>query len=199
MRDVGVGRVLAASLHQGIADVLPTRLGFYENWLSAEALRDGTIGVAPLSAVLSFLRQEGEAYDQIMTRAGEYAADWTVESMRPLTRSLVSGAPAWMRQRLALRAAARIVRSSFDGSRAVVRIRRGMARVDLRGSIFCGVREPVTQPLCGFYAATFSRMLATFNLPAHPVISGCRATDPALPGCVLSAPLGANADGENRR
>jgi hypothetical protein len=30
---------------------LPTRLAFYENWLHAEGLRDGTIGLAPLYAV----------------------------------------------------------------------------------------------------------------------------------------------------
>src|SRR6266571_3998860 len=61
MREAGIGRVLVASLHQGIADILPTRLAFYENWLSVEGLREGTIGLAPLFAVLSFLRQEGEA------------------------------------------------------------------------------------------------------------------------------------------
>ena len=44
MGDAGIGRVLVASLHQGIADVLPTRLGFYEDWLNAEGLRGGTIG-----------------------------------------------------------------------------------------------------------------------------------------------------------
>ena len=59
MREAGIGRVLVASLHQGIADILPTRLAFYENWLNAEGLREGTIGLAPLYAVLSFLRQEG--------------------------------------------------------------------------------------------------------------------------------------------
>ena len=73
MRDAGIGRVLVASLHQGIADVLPARLGFYESWLHAEGLRDGTIGLAPLYAVLSFLRQEGDAYKNITTSAGEYA------------------------------------------------------------------------------------------------------------------------------
>jgi len=59
MREAGIGRVLVASLHQAISDILPTRLGFYENWLSVEGLREGTIGLAPLYAVLSFLRQEG--------------------------------------------------------------------------------------------------------------------------------------------
>jgi hypothetical protein len=29
MREAGIGRVLVASLHQGIADILPTRLSFY--------------------------------------------------------------------------------------------------------------------------------------------------------------------------
>ena len=62
MREAGIGRVLVASLHQAIADILPTRLAFYENWLNAEGLREGTIGLAPLYAVLSFLRQEGDAY-----------------------------------------------------------------------------------------------------------------------------------------
>src|SRR6185295_701169 len=65
MRDAGIGRVLVASLHQGIADILPTRLSFYENWLSTGGLREGTIGLAPLYAVLSFLRQEGDAYQMI--------------------------------------------------------------------------------------------------------------------------------------
>ena len=61
MSEAGIGRVLVASLHQSIADILPTRLSFYENWLNAEGLREGTIGLAALYAVLSFLRQEGEA------------------------------------------------------------------------------------------------------------------------------------------
>src|ERR1700687_4802415 len=100
MREAGVGRVLVASLHQGIADVLPMRLGFYENWLNAAGLREGTIGLAPLYAVLSFLRQEGPAYDLITTRAGEYAAEWTVEEMAPLERAFIKAAPVWLRGRL---------------------------------------------------------------------------------------------------
>src|SRR6266853_3041257 len=102
MRDAGIGRVLVASLHQGISDILPMRLAFYENWLHAEGLRDGTIGLAPLYAVLSFLRQEGDAYEKITTCAGEYAAEWTVESMAPFKRALIKAAPAWLRGRLLL-------------------------------------------------------------------------------------------------
>ena len=63
MSEPRIGRVLVASLHQSIADLLPTRLEFYENWLNVSGLREGTIGLAPLSAVLSFLRTEGDAYN----------------------------------------------------------------------------------------------------------------------------------------
>src|SRR5579864_3395365 len=150
MREAGIGRVLVASLHQGIADILPTRLSFYENWLNAEGLRDGTIGLAPLYAVLSFMRQEGSAYGLITTRAGEYAAEWTVESMRPLQRAAIKAMPLWLRRRMLLRLAGRLVHSSYRGSRAVSRLRKGTARVDVRASIFCTVREPVPAPLCGF-------------------------------------------------
>jgi hypothetical protein len=60
MTETGVGRLLVASLHQGIADLLPERLEFYESWLNPSGLRAGRIGLAPMAAVLSFLRQEGE-------------------------------------------------------------------------------------------------------------------------------------------
>ena len=81
MRDAGIGRLLVASLHQGIADRLPDRLEFYENWLNPRGLRDGTIGLAPLHAVLSFLRTEGDDYARVTTTAGEYAAQWAVSEL----------------------------------------------------------------------------------------------------------------------
>ena len=187
MRDAGIGRVLVASLHQGIADILPTRLGFYENWLNAEGLRGGTIGLAPLYAVLSFLRQEGDAYHLIMTRAGEYAADWTVQSMPPLQRSLVKAAPLWLRSRLILRLAKRLVKASYQSSRAISRQRRGVANVDLRASIFCTVRKPVPQPLCGFYAAAFKRLLLLFHVGARTEVIACRGTGEGT--CVVKVAL----------
>jgi bacteriochlorophyll 4-vinyl reductase len=187
MREAGIGRVLVASLHQGIADILPTRLGFYENWLNAEGLREGTIGLAPLYAVLSFLRQEGDAYQMITTRAGEYAAEWTVASMPSFWRSLIKAAPAWMRARVLLMMARRLVRSSYHGSRAIARLKKGTARIDVRASIFCTVREPVPQPLCGFYAAAFTRLMALFNVRARTEVVACRGT--GEPTCVLSVAL----------
>lgn len=187
MREAGIGRVLVASLHQGIADILPTRLGFYENWLNAEGLREGTIGLAPLYAVLSFLRQEGPAYDIITTRAGEYAAEWTVASMAPARRAMIKAAPAWLRSRLLMGLARQLVRETYQGSRAVARVRGDTASVDVRASIFCTVREPVTHPLCGFYAAAFTKLLALFNMGARTEVIACRGTGGAT--CVLQVAL----------
>ena len=187
MSDAGIGRVLVASLHQGIADILPNRLSFYENWLSAEGLRQGTIGLAPLLAVLSFLRQEGDAYQIITTRAGEYAAEWTVESMPPLQRSMLKTTPEWLRRRLVLRLARNIVRSSYSGSRANSRLRRGIASVDVRASIFCSVRERVQHPLCGFYAAAFTRLLTLFDLHGRTEVIACRGTGEVT--CLLKVAL----------
>jgi bacteriochlorophyll 4-vinyl reductase len=176
MREAGIGRVLVASLHQAVADILPTRLDFYENWLNAEGLREGTIGLAPLHAVLSFLRREGDAYGIITTRAGEYAADWTVQSMPPFKRALIRAAPASMRTRLLLRLARRLVRSSYNGSRAIARLRKGTASIDVRASVFCTVREPVRHPLCGFYSAAIAKLLALFDVSAKTDIVTCRGT-----------------------
>jgi bacteriochlorophyll 4-vinyl reductase len=183
MREAGIGRVLVASLHQAIADLLPTRLGFYENWLNAEGLREGTIGLAPLFAVLSFLRQEGDAYRIIMTRAGEYAAEWTVQSMPPMQRGMIKAAPAWLRRRMLLRLARQLVRDTYQGSRAIARVRRATANIDVRASVFCSVREPSPTPLCGFYAAAFTRLLALFDVVANIEVVACRGTGEA--SCVL--------------
>jgi hypothetical protein len=183
MSEAGVGRVLVASLHQAIADILPTRLTFYENWLNAEGLREGTIGLAPLYAVLSFLRQEGDAYDMITTRAGEYAAEWTVQSMAPARRTFIKTAPAWLRARLLVRRGRRLVREAYQGSRAIARFKRGSAKVDVRASVFCTVREPVPHALCGFYAAAFTRLLVTFDIAASTTVVACRGTGGST--CVL--------------
>jgi bacteriochlorophyll 4-vinyl reductase len=187
MREAGIGRVLVASLHQGIADILPTRLTFYENWLNSEGLREGTIGLAPLYAVLSFLRQEGEAYRLITTRAGEYAAEWTVQSMSPTQRTFLRALPVWLRSRMLLRLARRLVHECYTGSRAISRMRHGAASIDLRASVFCSVREPAPHALCGFYAAAFTRLLALFDIGARTEVVACRGT--GEPTCMLKVAL----------
>jgi hypothetical protein len=176
--------VLVASLHQAIADVLPNRLEFYENWLNVAGLREGTIGLGPLSAVLSFLRGEGESYNRITARAGEYAADWTVSSMPAFERRVISALPSMLRARAALRTASALVRATYPGSRAIVRLRRGTASVDLRGSLFCEVREVTDLPLCGFYAAAIARVLHHFSFRAEAQVHECRAASRSK-GCRL--------------
>lgn len=176
MNEAGVGRLLVASLHQGIADLLPTRLEFYEAWLNPAGFRDGRIGLVPMAAVLSFLRQEGEPYHLIAARAGDYTAEWTVAHLPPVRRAVIRAAPPALRLRLAAGVARRMVRSTYAGSRALVRWRKGRASVDIRGSIFCGVRERAEQPLCAFYAAAFKRMMDLFNLDVDVGLARCRAT-----------------------
>ena len=176
MIEAGVGRLLVASLHQGIADLLPTRLEFYESWLNPAGLRDGKIGLAPLAAVLSFLRREGEPYRLIAARAGEYSAEWTVASLPPLQRTMIRASPQALRLRLVMRIARRMVRNAYGGSRAVVRWRDGRGAVDIRGSIFCEVRERTEQPLCEFYASAIRRLMYLFNLDVDVETAQCRAS-----------------------
>lgn len=176
MIETGIGRLLVASLHQGIADLLPTRLEFYEAWLNPAGLRDGKIGLAPLAAVLSFLRQEGEPYKLIAARAGEYAAEWSVVEMPAFTQAVIRAAPPGLRLYLVSRMARSMVKNTYRGSRVIVRWRKGRGAIDLRGSIFCEVRDPVEQPLCEFYAAAIRRLMSLFNLDVEVGTDQCRAT-----------------------
>lgn len=189
MSEPRIGRVLVASLHQAIADVLPTRIEFYENWLNPHGLREGTIGLAPLSAVLSFLRREGEAYAAVTAKAGEYAGDWTVRSLSPVKRKFIAALPVPLRSRAALRAARSLVRDTYPGSRAITRVKRENVSIDLRGSLFCEVREASALPLCGFYAAAITRVLECFSIPATAQMVGCRSSLTQR-GCAMSVTLG---------
>lgn len=196
MSEPGIGRVLVASLHQAIGDVLPQRLVFYENYLTAEGLRGGTIGLAPLLAVLSFLRQEGAVYEPLMARAGVYAAEWTVQALSGVERTMIESSPRWVRARMLLRLAGRLVSDTYPDSRASGRLRRGQAQITVRNSIFCTVREPVADPLCHFYAAAYEKVLALFDMPSTVQVASCRATDRTQPACVLSLVVGSAAEAD---
>ena len=192
MSEPRIGRVLVASLHQSIADLLPTRLEFYENWLNVSGLRDGTIGLAPLSAVLSFLRTEGEAYNLITARAGEYAAAWTVETWRRSSVALFAPCrPACAPARRSEPRAAWCARP-IRGLAAITRVRRGVGSVDLRGSLFCEVRETSMVPLCGFYAAAIQRVLTLLDVPADVRVNSA-ARRARHEGCLLSVTLNGRA------
>jgi hypothetical protein len=195
MSEPRIGRVLVASLHQAIADVLPARLEFYENWLNPNGLREGTIGLAPLSAVLSFLRAEGSAYAGIMSTAGDYAAQWTVRGLPAMERRLIAVLPAPLRVRAALRTARSLVRATYPGSRAIVRLRGNTASIDLRGSLFCEVRQASALPLCGFYAVAIARVLQLFAVAADAEVIECRASGTGR-GCSLAVTLGRSSQPE---
>ena len=176
MIEAGIGRLLVASLHQGIADLLPTRLEFYEAWLNPAGLRDGKIGLAPLAAVLSFLRQEGEPYHLIAARAGEYTAEWSVAELPAFQRAAMRAAPPKVRLYLVMLVARGMIRNTYRGSRAIVRWRQGKGAVDIRGSIFCEVRDRTEQPLCEFYASAIRRLMFLFSLDVEVGTEHCRAT-----------------------
>lgn len=177
MVDAGIGRLLIASLHQGIADVAPTRLPFYENWLTPPGLRDAKFGLAPLHAVLSFLRREGQtSYDLIMRRAGAYTADWGYSQLSSLARTTVHRLPVAMRARAALYLSRHLISKTFRGSRPASRLRKGVATMAIRGSIFCAVREAADWPTCVFYSAALERFLQCFGLDATVDVSQCKAS-----------------------
>jgi hypothetical protein len=152
------------------------RLEFYESWLNPAGLRDGRIGLAPLAAVLSFLRQEGEPYKLIVARAGEYTAEWTVADLPAYQRAILRGAPPQLRVHLVMRLARRMIRGTYRGSRAIVSWRKGEGAVDIRGSIFCEVRDRAEQPLCEFYASAIRRLMFLFSLDVEVGTKQCRAT-----------------------
>jgi hypothetical protein len=202
MSEPRVGRFLVASLHQAIAEIVPDRLPFYENWLSVSGLRDGRIGLAQLMAVFSFLRLEGDAYEAVTTRAGGYAADWTVNGLSPVERRLMRLLPARFRPRAAVRTVRSLLQATYPGCRVVARVTRHGASLDLRGSVFCQVRDVSPRPLCGFYAAAAARILDRLDLAGEARLQSCRAADGG-PGCVIAivmaAPLAADTKPEGER
>lgn len=191
MTEVRIGRLLAACLHEAISEGIPERIDFYEYWLSSEGLRDGSIGLAPMTAVIGFLRTEGEAYDRVMRRAGQLAATWTVASLAPVRRRTIAWLPRGLRARAALRLAAGIVRQISSTSRASTRVRGQHARVEVTASLFCSVRDAQAAPLCGFYMAVAVETLHLFDLGAVARIERCRAVQGAT--CLVAIDL-ANAE-----
>jgi hypothetical protein len=191
MTEAHVGRLLVAALHQAITDELPTRIDFYEHWLRGERVRDGGVGLAPMTAVLGFLRAEGAPYHLVMARAGRYAAEWTRDAMPTVRRRTLQALPRWWRARAVLRLAARAIRAGYPPSRATVNVRRGQARVEIASSLFCRVREAQTTPQCDFHAALINGLMATFNLPAVSHIETCTGRGDAI--CTVALDLTATA------
>lgn len=167
MIDAGIGRLLISSLHQGIADISPTRLEFYETWLSPSGMRDGRIGLAPLGAVLSFLhREESPANDQIVERAGRYAAEWTFADLSTARRWCIRRLPTTMRARAALGLAKRLVVATVRKSKVQTHFKGTSAGIEITSALFEQLRDPATIPMRAFYASATSRLLALCALDA---------------------------------
>ena len=194
MREARVGRIVAASVHQGVADVLPSRLEYYEDWLKPMALRRGGVGLAAFSAVLSFLRHEG-AYDEVMHVAGRHAAEWQYVGSSPTWRGLCRRLPQRLRVRVALGRVGALVASTVVGGDARASASRGPAGLVVRHSPFCVVREPAAQPLCRFYASAGTRFLELFDLALSLEMTQCAGVTRG-PSCTLAAgPPAGRADG----
>lgn len=173
MSDAGIGRLLISSLHQGIGDLAPTRLEFYENWLSPSGMRDGRIGLAPLGAVLSFLHREGPPLnDQIARRAGVCAADWTFAELSALRRWTIRRLPAALRTRAAMGVTRRLVRATIKRSKVTSRFSGGAGTVEIRSAAFEQLRDPATAPMRVFYAAALQQLLALCGMDADVVDAG---------------------------
>ena len=173
MVDAGIGRLLISSLHQGIADVSPTRLEFYENWLSPTGMRDGRLGLAPLGAVLSFLhREEPPSNDQIAERAGTCAAEWTFAELSPLRRWWIRKLPLKLRVRRGLSLGKTLVLATVKRSTVKTHFHRGQAVVEIRSALCEQLRDPATVPMRGFYAAAMRRLLALCAVDADVDAAG---------------------------
>jgi len=167
MVDAGIGRLLISSLHQGIADVIPSRLDFYENWLSPKGMRDGRIGLAPLGAVLSFVhREEAPANDEVVARAGRYAADWTYNDVSGLRRWFIRQLPTSARTRVALGLGRRLVLATVRQSKIKTRFKGTDGEVDITSALFDQLRDPASIPMRAFYASALARLLAHCSVDA---------------------------------
>lgn len=195
MIDAGIGRLLISSLHQGIADITPSRLEFYEEWLTPKGMRDGRIGLAPLGAVLSFVhREEPPTNHDIVHRAGRYAAEWTVEDLSGLRRWFIRQLPTPMRARAALGLGRRLVLATVRQSKVTTRISGGEGEIDIHSALFDQLRDPASIPMRTFYAAAIGRLLALCEVDAEVAV---QAELPGAWSLVVkvrgSAPLAADA------
>ena len=139
--------------------------------------------------MLSFLRREGGGYRQVTDRAGEYAADWTVDGLSRISRRAITRAlPRRLRAGSRLRIARELVRGDLRRQPRDRVACAGAARRSTfaaRSSAACGSRR--RRRLCGFYKAAFARLLARFDLPAALEITSCRGTGSA--GCFVAITL----------
>lgn len=179
-RDIRVGRVLVTALEQAIAEELPARAEFYDHWLRPDGRRDGTMGLAPMTAVLGFLRTEGAGYQRVVESAGRLVAEWTWNDASGWARYWVPRLPRWWRVRAVGRRVVAVVKETCPATRVRISAARGVVTVSVDASVFCGAREAPASPLCGFYGALLVAMCASVDLVVSGQMDACRA-QPAGP------------------
>jgi hypothetical protein len=179
MVDAGIGRLLIASLHQGIADVSPTRLDFYENWLSPTGLRDGRMGLAPLGAVLSFMQREEPPADRLIpSHAGACASAWAYDGTSAFRKALIGRLPPGLRTRAALGLGRALVLETISRSKVTLRLGQGEGLIEIRSPLFEYLREPSATPMRVFYASAYTECLKLCGVNGLVQVSdaqaGCR-------------------------
>jgi hypothetical protein len=176
MSEARIDRLLAAALHQAIADLLPMRLEFYESYLRPRGWREDAVNLAPVSAVLSFLRHEdGDTHDAVMVQAAAYASTWWMAGQPWHVRTGGRLLPRWMRLRQVGTLAKRHFEASYRGTKVKVHVRRGRLDLEIRGSIFCSSREQARDAQCRYYLAFVEALVAQDAWPHRGTLVACRA------------------------
>lgn len=184
MNDARIGRVLAAALHESLTVRLPSRVEFYEHYLQTSRLRSASIGMAPFLAALSFLRQEGDIYHQIVDDAGRQAAAWLYEGASAWRRRAWRILPRAGRLRVALRLVRRLASLATPLTHCRVSVRRKQGRLHIEESPFCQVRTTVEAPLCGFYSAALTRFCELLEIETCVAHEACHAM--GAPACEIT-------------
>jgi predicted hydrocarbon binding protein len=77
---------------------------------------------------------------------------------------------------MVMRVTRAMIRSTYRGSSGIVRWRNARGAIDIRGSLFCEVRDPVNHPLCEYYASAIRRVMRLFAVDVDIATEQCRAT-----------------------
>ena len=175
MSEKVIGRMLVASLHQAISELLPMRLEFYESWINSRRMRSSHVTLGAMRAVFSFLRQEDAGYDAVMMRAGELTAQWTFSGLTPFRRAWLRRLPWRLRARAAGRLARRVAVDTWQETRASMRWKGGRGTFVLEPSLFCDVRSASATALCRYYAAVARGLAQALDVEVDVAVEQCLA------------------------
>ncbi len=181
--DGTVGRVLLASLHQAVGEVLPARLEFYEPWLQPPDHPDEALRSASFGTMLSALQHEDDSQN-VIARAGQYAAIRSFEKLTALRRAYLRILPRRIRARMAVGLIVRILPTLYPEARIDVTRRGGAIFIGIEASPFCTPIKTAERPSCHFYSNTVTTFLQLFRLSPAVRVSRCRAS--GTPSCLVT-------------